>query len=185
MEEKKKYLTKIVVSLIGGIFLIGGLLLFLIPLNKTPNYNIYYNNKNYNFNSSYVDSNGKFLGYDKENLGKLNESNNGYLIDLSVIKNDNDAYKLNDEYIDLIFTVNYKDTSSAVKYASFELSNKENVITSNNKILNGTYYFSKINIKDLDSLELKEETGLTIKNDSNEEIVSFNTLDFKIVYYGR
>ena len=186
MEEKRKYLTKIIVTLVGGAFLIGGLLLFLIRMNTTPNYEIGYNGKLYSYNSSYVDNNNNFLGYSKEELGTLNESKNGYLIDLNFIKNDNDELSLNEEYIDLIFKVSYETTSNASKYASFEIKNGENTLISNNKILKGTYTFSKINIKDLKNLELIESKGLTLKgDDSNESVISFSSLDFKIVYYGR
>ena len=185
MKEKtnKKSLFAII---LGSSSILIGLIVLIVFLLITPNYEIYYEGKTYSYYGYETIFEGlpilnsdekRILYYDNEssNSSKIEE---GYSIDLSNVKNKN----FNEEFIILEFNVKYDlDSSFNLKEnAKFNVSNEfESTLIDVNVSSNGKYAF-KIDVKDSKSISLKE-----IKKLKGEVEYTYSSLTYKFMYFGR
>lgn len=189
MDEKKLNKARVIINCIGAAIIVAGVLTFIIPFSNTPNYSIYHSNIEYSYNSSGIglDSNNNKIdiSYSDKVLLK-NDSNNGYKINLDYIKKDNSKFSLTEEYVDLIFEINYELSGASVKKAAnFEIKTNDVVLNNTSVTGNATYYVSKINIKSLDSLEIYEKESLSVTKNNEDSTISYTKLNVKVIYFGR
>ena len=187
MEEKKSSNKKLIINIIAGALILAGILTLVIPLFNTPNYNIYFGNKTYKYNSYGIgldsSNNETSIAYSEKVL-KDNSNKNGYLIDLSYIRNDNSIFTLSEEYVDVIFETTF-DNQTVTKAGNFELKSNDSSIKSVNVTGSGSYSILKVNIKELSSLEIYEKVPLTVLSDNKESTISYTKLNVKVIYFGR
>lgn len=185
MKEKTNKKSLFVI-LLGSSSILIGLIVLIVFLMITPNYEIYYEGKTYSYYGyetvfegiPTLNSDEKRILYYDNNSSNSSKIEYGYYIDLSDVKNKN----FNEEFIILELNVKYDlDSSFTLKEnAKFNVSNEvQSSLFDVNVSSSGKYAF-KIDVKDSKSISLKET-----KKIKGEEEYTYSSLTYKFMYFGR